>query len=130
VDHFKASYVGTKNDPDHMKLRPATRISYNALLDRVILPALGRMGVKDVTPDDIRRMHDATVRSQPKRRLRGDDTSRGRAVTANRAFAVASCMFQWTTEQKDAEGRLVWRADNPCRGIKKLRAHEEPKTDY
>jgi integrase len=69
-----------------------------ALIRSYILPAIGKMKVADVTKADIARMHRAIT---------------GKPYRANRALACASKMFAMAAVD------WGWRADNPCRAVKK-----------
>jgi integrase len=83
------------------KGKPRSVIEFRGLLDRHILPALGRLKVSDVTRADVEALH---------RQLRG------KAVTANRAVAVVSAMmiFAERSEMRPA-------GSNPVRYVQKYR---------
>ena len=81
------------------KRKASTAKEYRRLLDHVVLPALGKKRVADVTRQDVARLHHAR---------------RAAPTEANRALAVGSAMF------KMAE-RWGERPDgsNPCRHVEK-----------
>src|SRR5579864_839132 len=83
------------------KGKPRSVVEFRGLLDRHILPALGRLKVAEVTRSDVEALHRAR---------------RSTAVTANRAVAVVSAMMVFAErEQLRAPG------SNPCRYVKKYR---------
>jgi integrase len=92
ADRFLAEHVATKT-------KPRTAAEYRRLVDNIIVPAMGRKRVRDVTRADISRLHH-------ERRVTPYD--------ANRALAVLSKMF--TLAEKWGE-----RPDgsNPCRHIER-----------
>ena len=79
------------------KRKPRTAMEYRALLDRFILPALGRIRVQDVTRADVARLHHS-MRATPRQ--------------ANHALAVLSKLFNWAE-------KYGYRPDgsNPCRHV-------------
>lgn len=83
------------------KRKPRTLQSYRALLERLALPALGRLDVGTVSRADVARLHHS-LKATP--------------YQANRALAVLSKMFSWAE-------RHGYRAEgtNPCRHIEKYR---------
>jgi hypothetical protein len=82
------------------KTKPRTAVEYRRLIDSVVLPAIGRKQVRDVTRADVSRLH---------------HDHRATPYAANRALAVLSKMF--ALAEKWGE-----RADgtNPCRHIEKF----------
>ncbi|MFQ5623027.1 MAG: tyrosine-type recombinase/integrase [Paracoccaceae bacterium] len=86
---------------EHVRPRRAenTAADYQRLIERLILPALGRLKVKDVTTDDMAALH---------RQLR--DTP----AQANRVLAVASKAFSMAELW-----RLRPQSSNPCRLVEK-----------
>jgi Arm domain-containing DNA-binding protein/integrase-like protein len=71
---------------DHLPdLREKTRDDYKLMIDREILPALGKFKVAEVSFDDVRALH--------KKIGRGDGKGRARPYLANRVAALLSCMF-------------------------------------
>lgn len=83
------------------KLKPSTAKGYRDFLERLTIPALGRLRVADVTHGDVARLHHA-LRATP--------------YQANRVLAVLSKLFSWAEHHG-------YRADgsNPCRRIEKYR---------
>jgi integrase len=81
------------------KRKPSTVREYRRLLDHVVLPAVGKRRVADVTRQDIAKFHHARA-----------DTP----TEANRALAVTSTLFNFGE-------RIGWRPDgsNPCRHVEK-----------
>lgn len=94
---------------EHAERRKRLRSSRGdrTLIDRHILPAIGRRKVADVTFDDVEELH---------RRI-----SEGAPIAANRAVALLSKAFNLAI-------RWGYRADNPCRGIE--RNPEERRERY
>jgi len=88
------------------KRKASTAREYRRLLDRVVLPAIGKRTIADVTRRDIAKFHHAR-RETP--------------IEANRALAVASTLFNFAE-------RIGYRPDgsNPCRHVEKYpqRHHE------
>lgn len=97
---FKAEYLPRK--------RESTRKHYGALIDKEILPRLGRLKVADVTHTDVDRLHRAM-------------TARGASYQANRTVAVLSRMLSLAIKWQ-------YRPDNPAKGIE--RNQEEKRTRY
>ncbi len=83
------------------KLKPSTAVLYRDLLERLALPKLGKLRVKQVAFSDISRLHHE-LRDTP--------------YSANRVLAVLSSMFQWAERigQRD-------RHTNPCSDVRKYR---------
>jgi integrase len=92
TERFLAEHVATKT-------KQRTAIEYRRLIENVIVPAVGRKRVRDVTRADISRLH---------------HDRRDTPYDANRALAVLSKMF--TLAEKWGE-----RPDgsNPCRHVEK-----------
>jgi integrase len=85
---------------EHLVLKkPSTRHRAEGLLNRIILPAFGRMKVEAVTRADVLALH------------RGH---RETPVEANRAITLLSGIFTWAEDSG-----LVFPQGNPCRRIKK-----------
>jgi integrase len=82
------------------KRKGSTAIEYKRLLDRIILPALGKRKVADVTRADVTKLHHA---------------NRAAPYQANRVLAVLSKMFNLAE-------RWGLRPDgsNPCRHVEKF----------
>jgi integrase len=82
------------------KRKASTALSYRQLLDRIILPTLGRRKVADITRADIARIHHA---------------NRAAPYQANRVLAVLSKMFnlaeQWALRPDGS---------NPCRHVERF----------
>jgi integrase len=93
AERFVAEHVATKT-------KARTAVEYRRLIDSVVLPAIGRKRVRDVTRADISRLH---------------HDHRATPYAANRALAVLSKMF--ALAEKWGE-----RADgsNPCRHVDKF----------
>jgi integrase len=90
---FLAEHVETKR-------KPRTAREYRRLIENVILPALGRKRVADVTRTDVARLHHAR---------------RATPTEANRALALLSTMFNFSE-------RVGERPDgsNPCRHVERF----------
>jgi integrase len=90
---FLAEHVETKR-------KPRTAREYRRLIGNVILPALGRKRVADVTRADVARLHHAR---------------RATPTEANRALALLSTMFNFSE-------RVGERPDgsNPCRHVERF----------
>jgi integrase len=82
------------------KRKASTAAEYKRLLDNIILPALGKRKVADVTRADITKLHHA---------------NRAAPFQANRCLAVSSAMFNMAE-------RWVLRPDgsNPCRHVERF----------
>jgi integrase len=95
----------------HEHARPKKRErsveSDRSLINRHILPELGRKRVEDITHADVERLHEKITASAP--------------VAANRAVALLSKAMSLAI-------RWGWRSDNPCRGIE--RNPEEGRERY
>lgn len=98
VEKLAGSFLGEEVDT---KLKPSTAVLYRDLLERLALPRIGKLGVKQVSFSDISQLHHS-LRNTP--------------YSANRVLAVLSSMFQWAERvgQRD-------RNTNPCRDVKKYR---------
>jgi integrase len=83
------------------KRKASTAKEYRRLLFRVVLPALGRKRVADVTRQDIARLHHAR---------------RATPTEANRALAVLSTMFNMAERWGERPD-----GSNPCRHVEKYR---------
>ena len=94
---------------DHVeaKRKASTKTYYQDLLDRIILPEIGKLKAKDVRPADVARLH-RSLKDRP--------------FLANRVLAVIGAMYGF------AEGAvgLVPEGTNPTKRIEKF---EEPKRD-
>jgi integrase len=92
ADRFLAEHVATKT-------KPRTAAEYRRLIETIVLPAIGRKKVRDVTRADISRLH---------------HERRDTPYDANRALAVLSKMF--TLAERWGE-----RPDgsNPCRHVER-----------
>jgi len=76
----------------------ASRIDEMAMLEKLALPALGKMAIEDVSFSDIARLH--------------RDISRETPIRANRVVALLSKMFNLSVH-------WGYRTNNPCNGVKK-----------
>jgi integrase len=83
------------------KRKPSTAKEYRRLLDHVILPALGKKRVADLTRQDVARLHHAR---------------RATPTEANRALAVLSTMFNLAERWGERPD-----SSNPCRHVEKYR---------
>ena len=81
------------------KRKPKTIHDYRYILDRYLIPRIGRLKVKDVTRQHIEQMHLA-MRDTP--------------TSANRTLAVASKFFNWSEQRGFREDNT-----NPCRHVEK-----------
>jgi integrase len=102
---------------DHFpELRKSTRRNYELMINREIIPTIGKLKVADVTSDDIDRLH---------RRIRfGDAKRRARPYWANRVAAVLSAMFMLASTRWNPK----WCVSNPVKGLR--RADEEKRKRY
>jgi integrase len=100
AERFLAEHVATKT-------KPRTAVEYRRLVDSIVLPAIGRKQVRDVTRADISRLH---------------HDHRATPYAANRALAVLSKMFglaeKWG-ERPDGS--------NPCRHVEKYGEHKRER---
>jgi integrase len=92
TDRFLAEHVATKT-------KPRTAAEYRRLIENIILPAIGRKKVREVSRADISRLHHAR---------------RGTPYDANRALAVLSKMFTLAEKWGDRPD-----GSNPCRHVEK-----------
>lgn len=92
-------------DEHASKKKPRTAGEYRRIIETVILPALGKVRVKDVKHADISRLH---------------HDMRGTPYAANRAWAVLSKMFALA----ERWGEI---AANPCRHIERYREHKRER---
>jgi integrase len=83
------------------KGKPGSVVAFRGLLDRHILPALGRLKVAEVTRTDVEALHRAM---------------RGKAVTANRAMTVISAIMVFAERSE-----LRPPGSNPVRYVQKYR---------
>ncbi|MEQ9328072.1 MAG: tyrosine-type recombinase/integrase [Rhodospirillales bacterium] len=91
---FMAEHVSPKR-------KERTAIGYQDILDRLVLPKLGKLRVKDVQRSDIAKLHHS-MRESP--------------YQANRVLAVLSKMFSLAEGWGDRD-----EGTNPCRHIEKYR---------
>src|SRR6056297_727832 len=77
------------------KKRPGSVRNDQSMLDRYVLPRLGKLRVVEVTNQDVQKLH-SQLRDTP--------------YQANRLLALLSKMFELSV-------RWGWRADNPVRGV-------------
>ncbi len=82
------------------KRKAKTQASYRDLLERLAVPALGRLRVSDVTHADIERLH---------------YSSRSTPYQANRLVAVLSKMFSWAEKHGHRPHNT-----NPCRHVERF----------
>jgi integrase len=82
------------------KRKATTARGYHDILERIVLPRLGKMSVPAVEHADIARLHHALRRTP---------------YAANRAIAVISKMFNWAEQHGHRS-----RSTNPCKDIEKF----------
>jgi integrase len=92
VERFLIEHVATKT-------KPRTAIEYRRLCESIIIPALGRKRIRDVTRADISRFH---------------HEQRAKPYAANRALAVVSKMFALAEKWGERPD-----GSNPCRHVEK-----------
>jgi integrase len=90
---------------DHLpNLRQKTADDYRSMIEREILPAIGKLKLVDVKPDDIDGLH---------RKIgRGHGEHRARPYRANRVAALLSKMFNLAV-------RWQWLSANPVYGLER-----------
>lgn len=91
------------------KRKKRTVESYQTLLDKHILPAIGSKRLPDLRRVDVIRMHDAITETAP--------------GAANRAVALVSAVWRWAASQEE----VAYEA-NPARGVERNR--EERKEHF
>ena len=89
------------------KTKPRTGKEYRRVLDKNILPALGRRRVAEVTRAEIQMLHHS-LRDTP--------------YQANYALRVLSTMFNWAERQG-----IVSDGSNPCRHVQKYRENKRER---
>ncbi len=89
------------------KTKPKTGKEYRRVLDKIILPALGRRRVAEVTRAEIQMLHHS-LRDTP--------------YQANYALRVLSTMFNWAERQG-----IVSDGSNPCRHVQKYRENKRER---
>ena len=92
IERFKLTH--------YPKIKPRTRKDYTSLLDKQILPTLGKLEVAEITRADITKFHHKFALT-PRR--------------ANMALAVVSVIMSWAEEFGFRQ-----QNSNPCKGIKKF----------
>jgi integrase len=96
---------------DHLpELRAKTAADYRSMIEREILPAIGKLKLVDVKPDDVDGLH--------RRISRGHGEHKARPYRANRVAALLSKMFNIAVH------RWQWLSVNPVQG---LRRNQEDK---
>jgi integrase len=91
---------------DHLpELRAKTAADYRSMIDREILPAIGKLKLVDVKPDDIDGLH--------RKISRGHGEHRARPYRANRVAALLSKMFNLAVH------RWQWLTANPVQGLQR-----------
>jgi integrase len=83
-----------------LKRKASTAREYHRLLDNVIVPALGRRKVADVTRTDVQRLH---------------QSRRGTPVEANCALRLLSALFTFAERDGERPG-----GSNPCRYVERF----------
>ncbi len=89
------------------KTKPKTGKEYRRVLDKIILPALGRRRVAEVTRAEIQMLHHS-LRDTP--------------YQANYALRVLSTVFNWAESQG-----IVPDGSNPCRHVQKYRENKRER---
>lgn len=92
IDRFKLTH--------YPKLKQRTRYDYSSLLEKQIIPSLGKLEIAEITRADITKFHHKFAHT-PRR--------------ANMALAVVSVIMSWAEEFGFRE-----QNSNPCKGIKKF----------
>ncbi len=92
IDRFKLTH--------YPKIKPRTRKDYTSLLDKQILPTLGKLEIAEITRTDVTKFHHKFAHT-PRR--------------ANMALAVVSVIMSWAEEFGFRE-----QNSNPCKGITKF----------
>src|SRR3981189_3446804 len=89
------------------KRRASTAVAYGKLLNKIILPAIGRRKVADIIRADLTKLHHA---------------NRATPYQSNRLLAVLSKMFNLAEQ-------WGWRPDgsNPCRHIERFTEHKRER---
>jgi integrase len=100
AERFLAEHAATKT-------KARSEAEYRRLIDKIILPALGRKRVRDVTRADISRLH---------------HDHRDTSYQANHAVAVLSKMFSLAELWGERPAN-----SNPCKGIERYPAHKHEK---
>jgi integrase len=91
---------------DHLpELRAKTAADYHSMIDREILPVIGKLKLADVKPDDIDGLH-RTI-------SRGHGEHKARPFRANRVAALLSKMFRLAVH------RWQWLKTNPVEGLQR-----------
>ena len=93
AERFLADHVAAKT-------KARTGIEYRRLVERIVMPELGRLKVDNVVSSDIERLH-LQYRATP--------------YQANRLLALLSKMFNWAGRRGDR---------NPCIGIQRFAEHK------
>jgi integrase len=90
---------------DHLpNLRQKTADDYRSMIEHEILPAIGKLKLVDVEPDDIDGLH--------RKISRGYGTHKPRPYRANRVASLLSKMFSLAVRWK-------WLSANPVRGLQR-----------
>jgi len=89
------------------KLKPRTAVEYRSIVERFLVPELGKLATRDVGPDDISRLH---------HKLRGTPRQ------ANFVIAVASKMFALAERWGKRPA-----GSNPCLGIERFRENRRER---
>lgn len=92
IERFKLTH--------YPKIKPRTRKDYTSLLERQILPSLGKLEIAEITRTDVTKFHHKFAHT-PRR--------------ANMALAVVSVIMSWAEEFGFRK-----QNSNPCKGIKKF----------
>jgi integrase len=91
---------------DHLpSLRTRTALDYRGIINREILPTLGKLKLLDVKPADIDDLH--------RKITRGHGEHRARPYRANRTAALLSKMFNLAVK------RWQWLSVNPVQGLQR-----------
>jgi integrase len=111
-DHWLPSVAST--------VRPATRAQYQIVVDSWLVPNIGGIKAKALTPADVRKLQDT---------LRTTKTSTGRAGLSNRSIQLSvtllKCALAWAAHP---DQRLLSR--NPLAGFKRPKADSRQMTAW
>ncbi len=89
--------------------RPRTRHTFESLLNRHILPHIGKLGITEVSRADIRTLMNDVAKDAP--------------ISANRSFEVTRLLYAWARSQDLVE-------TSPCDGLKKIASEHARERRY
>jgi integrase len=107
------------------KLRPRTVDLYRDLLDRHLLPDLGRYELSQITPEVVRRWHAGRIKAVNARKAEAERTGNAKVRTGETTVAKSYRLLRAILNTAAEDGRIV---SNPCRikGAGKESAPERP----